>query len=64
MQRPGGGALNYQNLIKMGLEKKNGKKVETQLAATLFQQFKSKVKKSKTSMAQVLRDLVQGYVKD
>jgi hypothetical protein len=48
----------------MGIEKKNGKKVETKLAASLFQQFKSKAKKSNTSMAQVLRDLVQGYVKE
>jgi hypothetical protein len=45
----------------MGTEKKAGKKVETKLAPSLKKKFMAKVKKNKTSVAQVLRDLVQSY---
>jgi hypothetical protein len=47
----------------MGIEKKNGKKVETFLAASTHAKFKKKCKKNGTSIAQALRDLVQGYNK-
>jgi hypothetical protein len=47
----------------MGTEKKAGKKVETFIAPSTFAKFKKKCEKNGTSMAQVLRDLVQGYNK-
>lgn len=50
-------------LNNMGIEKKAGKKVETKLAPSTYNKFKAKCKKNGTSQAQVLRDLVQGYLK-
>lgn len=47
----------------MGIEKKSGAKVETKVALSLKKKFAAKVKKNKTSQAQALRDLIQGYVK-
>lgn len=47
----------------MGTEKKSGKTVETEIALSLHAKFQRKVKKENTSMAQVLRDFIQHYVK-
>lgn len=47
----------------MGTEIKRGKKVETKIAPSLYKKLKSLVKKQNTSVAQVLRDAIQAYVK-
>jgi len=47
----------------MGTEKKNGEKVETKVSQSLKAKFERKVKKNNTSMAQVIRDFIQSYVK-
>lgn len=47
----------------MGTEIKHGKKVETEIALSLHKKFKRKAKKENTSMAQVIRDAIQNYVK-
>lgn len=48
----------------MGTEKKSGKKVESKLAGSLHAKFMRKCEKNGTSAAQVIRDLIQKYVKD
>lgn len=47
----------------MGTEKKNGERVSSKLATSLKKKFAAKVKKNKTSQAQAIRDLIQGYVR-
>lgn len=47
----------------MATEKKHGKKVETHLALTTHAKFKKKCEKNGTSMAQLIRDLIQLYNK-
>lgn len=47
----------------MAAEKKNGSRLETHVADSTKSKFQRKCKKNKTSMAQVLRDLVQDYNK-
>lgn len=47
----------------MGTELKHGKTVETKIAHSLHEKFQRKVKKENTSMAQVMRDAIQNYVK-
>lgn len=48
----------------MATEQKSGHTVETAIHHALKQKFKKKVKASGSSMAQVLRDLIQKYVKE
>ena len=43
--------------------KSRGQKVETFIAPSLHKKFKSKVGKNATTMSQVIRDLIQKYVK-
>lgn len=47
----------------MGTEKKSGEVVETQIAKSLKRKFRAKCKRENTSMAQVMRDAIQHYVK-
>ena len=47
----------------MGTESKSGVKVETRIAPSLHKKLKAKVHKQNTSVAQVIRDAVQAYVK-
>lgn len=44
-------------------ERKNGAKVETKVAPSLKKKFERKCKKQNISMAQVLRDFIQGFVR-
>ena len=48
----------------MGKEiRSNAIKVETELAKSTHRKFKAKCKKENTSMAQVMRDAIQHYIK-
>lgn len=48
----------------MGKEiRSNAVKVETELAKSTHRKFKAKCKKENTSMAQVLRDAAQNFLK-
>lgn len=47
----------------MGKEKKSGANIETKVAPSLKEKFRRKCMRNGTNMSQVLRDLIQGYVK-
>jgi hypothetical protein len=47
----------------MGKEIKSGKKVESRIAASLDKRFAAKVRRLKTSKAQVIRDCIQSWVR-
>lgn len=53
----------HQSTQHMGAEKKNGAKIETKVAPSLKEKFERKVKKNNDSMAAVLRNFIQVYVK-
>jgi hypothetical protein len=53
----------HQQLNNMGRESKSGVKVETKVAPSLKEKFERKVKKNNDSMASVLRNFIQVYVK-
>jgi predicted HicB family RNase H-like nuclease len=47
----------------MGTEKKSGVKVESSVAVSLHRKLRAKARKSNSSIAQIIRDLLQKYVK-